>query len=59
MLLCVFVLFFSSFVFLLQDRDFLCIPVLELTTHSVDQVGLELRSACLCLLSARIKGHHH
>lgn len=30
-----------------------------LGTHSVDWVGLKLRSTCLCLTSAEIKGMYH
>jgi hypothetical protein len=49
--------FFVWFLFFSQTR-FLCVAlaVLELT---IDQAGLELRSSCLCLLSARIKGMCH
>jgi hypothetical protein len=43
------------FSFVFQDKVFLCSPG-YLGTHSVDQAGLKLRSACLCLPSAGIKG---
>jgi hypothetical protein len=46
--------------FFFRDRVFLCSPG-SLGTHSVDQAVLELKkSACLCFLSAGIKGvcHH-
>ena len=41
-----------------RDRVFLCSPDCP-GTHSVDQTGLELKSACLCLLSAGISMCHH
>ena len=43
-----------------RHTRFLCVA-LAVLDHSVDQAGLELRSICLCLSSARIKGvpcHH-
>jgi hypothetical protein len=49
----------STFFFsVLWDRVSLCSPGCP-GTHSADQAGLELRSACLCLQSARIKGVRH
>jgi hypothetical protein len=52
-------LVFFCFVFVFRDRVSLC-SLGCLGTHSVDQAGLELKSACLCLPSAGIKGvcHH-
>ena len=41
-----------------QDRVSLCSPGCP-RTHSVDQAGLELRSACLYLPKAGIKGRCH
>jgi hypothetical protein len=49
----------SYFVVVSPDRVFLCSPGCP-GTHSVDQAGLEHRDhACLCLLSAGIKGICH
>jgi hypothetical protein len=52
----VFVLF--CFVFFFSRQGFSAWPGSP-GTHSVDQAGLDLRSACLCLSSAGIKGVSH
>jgi hypothetical protein len=53
-------LFYFLFIYFLvfRDRVSLCSPGCP-GTHSVDQAGLELRSACLYLPSAGIKGVRH
>jgi hypothetical protein len=49
-----------TFIFLISETGFLCVALCRLTWNSVyNQVGLKLRSSCLCLPSAGLKAVDH
>jgi hypothetical protein len=52
-------LIFIYFYFCFFETGFFCYSPGCPGTHFVDQAGLELKSACLCLPSAGIKGVRH